>query len=86
MLSRGIPPRTWYEKKQARRSTLVNGGIWLGLLIARAVLLWPGNGLRPPARNQGAPKAHRRAAPVRPPGGRFCTGTMQSYRQRCAAP
>ncbi|MEQ8294291.1 MAG: TIGR00341 family protein [Roseovarius sp.] len=40
MLSRGITPRTWFEKKQARRSTLVNGGIWLGLLIALAVLLW----------------------------------------------
>ncbi|MEQ8876935.1 MAG: TIGR00341 family protein [Phycisphaerales bacterium] len=40
MLSRGITPRTWYEKKQARRSSLINGGIWLGLLIALAVLLW----------------------------------------------
>lgn len=40
MLSRGITPRTWFEKKQARRSTLINGGIWLGLLIALAVLLW----------------------------------------------
>lgn len=40
MLSRGITPRTWFEKKQARRSSLINGGIWLGLLIALAVLLW----------------------------------------------
>ena len=45
MLTRGITPRTFFERKQARRATLVNGAIWLGLLLALAALLW----LRSPA-------------------------------------
>lgn len=40
MVSRGITPRTWYEKRQARRSTLINVALWLGLLIILAILLW----------------------------------------------
>lgn len=40
MISRGITPRTWFEKRRARRSTLINGAIWLGLLIALAALMW----------------------------------------------
>jgi len=45
MVSRGITPRTFFEKKHARRATLINGAIWLGLLLALAALLW----LRSPA-------------------------------------
>ena len=40
MLSRGITPRTWFEKRQARRASLINAGLWFGLLLALAILLW----------------------------------------------
>jgi uncharacterized hydrophobic protein (TIGR00341 family) len=40
MISRGITPRTWYEKKNARKATFVNAAIWFSLLVALAALLW----------------------------------------------
>jgi len=40
MVSRGVTPRTWFEKKKARRSSLVNGVIWLGLLVTLGALMW----------------------------------------------
>ncbi|WP_412507022.1 TIGR00341 family protein [Roseovarius sp. SYSU LYC5161] len=40
MVLRGITPRTWFEKRSARRASLINGVIWLGLLVALAALLW----------------------------------------------
>lgn len=40
MISRGITPRTWYEKRGARKASIVNGAIWLSLLIGLAALLW----------------------------------------------
>lgn len=40
MLTRGITPRTFFEKRKARRATWINGAIWLGLLLALAALMW----------------------------------------------
>ena len=40
MLWRGITPRTFFEKRKARRASLINGVIWLGLLLALGTLLW----------------------------------------------
>ncbi|WP_193139718.1 MULTISPECIES: TIGR00341 family protein [unclassified Meridianimarinicoccus] len=40
MLTRGITPRRWYEKKRAKRHSLINGAIWLSLLVILAILLW----------------------------------------------
>jgi uncharacterized hydrophobic protein (TIGR00341 family) len=40
MISRGITPRTWYEKKNARRATVLNAGVWFSLLVALVALLW----------------------------------------------
>ncbi|MEV8467041.1 TIGR00341 family protein [Fluviibacterium sp. DFM31] len=40
MLTRGITPRRWYEKKRAKRHSVINGVIWLSLLVVLAVLLW----------------------------------------------
>jgi uncharacterized hydrophobic protein (TIGR00341 family) len=39
---RGVRPRTWFEKKNARKAVLVNAGLWAFLLIILAVLLWFG--------------------------------------------
>lgn len=40
MVSRGITPRTWYEKRGARKATIINGAIWFSLLLGLAALLW----------------------------------------------
>lgn len=40
MVTRGITPRRWYEKRRARRSSRINAAIWLSLLTLLAVLLW----------------------------------------------
>lgn len=40
MVSRGITPRTWYEKRGARKATLINAGVWFSLLVALTALLW----------------------------------------------
>ncbi|MCB1364448.1 MAG: TIGR00341 family protein [Rhodobacteraceae bacterium] len=40
MISRGIRPRTWYEKKGARKATIINATVWFSLLVALAALLW----------------------------------------------
>ena len=40
MLFRGITPRTFFEKRRARRASRINGVILLGLLVALAVLMW----------------------------------------------
>lgn len=37
---RGVSPRTWFERKTARRSVLANAGVWLLLLAALAALLF----------------------------------------------
>jgi uncharacterized hydrophobic protein (TIGR00341 family) len=39
MLLRGITPRTWFEKRKARRGSLIYAAIWLGLLLALGGLL-----------------------------------------------
>lgn len=36
---RGVTPRTWFEKRAARRAVLINAGVWLLLLLALVVLL-----------------------------------------------
>lgn len=40
MVARKITPRTWYERRGARRATRVNGAVWATLLVGLAVLLW----------------------------------------------
>lgn len=40
MLLRGITPRSFFERKAARRASWINGLIWLGLLCALGALLW----------------------------------------------
>lgn len=40
MFTRGITPRSWFEKKRARRGSIINAALWLGLLAALAVLLF----------------------------------------------
>ena len=40
MVLRGMTPRTFFEKKRARRASLINGALWLILLIALAALMW----------------------------------------------
>ncbi len=40
MVWRGITPRTFFEKRKARRSSLINGLIWLGLLLTLGTLMW----------------------------------------------
>lgn len=37
---KGIKPRTWYEEKQARKASRLNGLIWLSLLIILALFIW----------------------------------------------
>lgn len=40
MLTRGITPRTWFEKRRARRASVINAAISAALLLILAVLLW----------------------------------------------
>lgn len=40
MLTYGITPRAWFERRRARRGSLINGSIWLGLLTALCLLMW----------------------------------------------
>lgn len=40
LLSRGISPRRWYEKRKARRAMRINAAIWIALLLALLTLLW----------------------------------------------
>lgn len=40
MLTRGITPRTWYEKQKAQRAGRLNAVLWLVLLATLAGLLW----------------------------------------------
>lgn len=37
---KGIKPRTWYEEKKAKKASLINGLIWLGMLVVLAILIW----------------------------------------------
>lgn len=37
---KGIKPRTWFEEKQAKKASRINGIIWLLLLIILAALIW----------------------------------------------
>ena len=37
---RGVTPRTWFEKKTARRGVIINAAIWVALLAALALLLY----------------------------------------------
>jgi uncharacterized membrane protein len=39
-LARGIRPRTWYERRQARQSSLVYGAFWLALLVALLLIMY----------------------------------------------
>ncbi|MDW4550461.1 TIGR00341 family protein [Defluviimonas sp. D31] len=40
MVTRGITPRTWFEKQKARRASRRNAALWAILLVALALLLW----------------------------------------------
>lgn len=40
MMTRGIRPRTFYEKKKAHRATIISATVWLSLLAALILLLW----------------------------------------------
>ncbi|QGX97404.1 TIGR00341 family protein [Roseovarius faecimaris] len=40
MVARGITPRSFFERKRARRATWINGLIWFGLLAALGALMW----------------------------------------------
>lgn len=40
LLWRGIRPRTFYEKKAARRGQIVSATIWISLLVLLAALMW----------------------------------------------
>ena len=40
MLTRGIRPRTFYEKRKARRASFISAGVWFALLLLLALLLW----------------------------------------------
>lgn len=40
MIWQGITPRTFFEKRKARRAVIINGVIWLGLLISLGLLMW----------------------------------------------
>jgi uncharacterized hydrophobic protein (TIGR00341 family) len=37
---KGIKPRTWYEEKKAKKASLLNGTLWLGMLALLALLIW----------------------------------------------
>lgn len=37
---KGIKPRTWYEEKNAKKASIINGLIWLLMLIVLAGLIW----------------------------------------------
>lgn len=36
---RGVTPRTWFDRKTARRGVLINAAVWVALLAALAVIL-----------------------------------------------
>ena len=40
MVARGITPRSFFERKKARRAAWINGIIWMGLLCALGTLMW----------------------------------------------
>lgn len=37
---KGIKPRTWYEEKNAKKASKINGLIWLFMLVILATLIW----------------------------------------------
>lgn len=37
---KGIKPRTWYEEKNAKKASKINGLVWLFLLACLAILIW----------------------------------------------
>lgn len=37
---KGIKPRTWYEEKNAKKASKINGFIWLVMLAVLAILIW----------------------------------------------
>jgi len=39
-LARGVRPRTWYERRKARQSTLVYGIVWAGLLAVLLLIMY----------------------------------------------
>lgn len=40
LLSRGVTPRRWYERRRARRAMRIGAAIWISLLVGLALLLW----------------------------------------------
>jgi uncharacterized hydrophobic protein (TIGR00341 family) len=38
-LAKGVKPRTWYERRKARQSTLVYGAFWAGLLVVLLLVM-----------------------------------------------
>jgi len=39
-LAKGVKPRTWYERRKARQSTLVYGIVWIALLLALLLVIY----------------------------------------------
>ena len=39
-MSKGVKPRTWYERKKARQSTLIYGTFWAALLIILILVIY----------------------------------------------
>ena len=37
---KGIKPRTWYEEKKAKKASMINGSVWLIMLVVLAILIW----------------------------------------------
>lgn len=40
LLWRGVRPRTFFEKKAARRGQIISGALWIGLAVALVALMW----------------------------------------------
>lgn len=38
-VSKGVAPRTWYERSKARQSTFLSGAVWAGLLVVLVLIV-----------------------------------------------
>jgi uncharacterized hydrophobic protein (TIGR00341 family) len=44
-LAKGVKPRTWYERKKARQSSLLSGMVWLVFLVVLLVIIYVRHGV-----------------------------------------
>jgi len=44
-LTKGVKPRTWYERKKARQSTLLSGLVWVAFLVVLLVIIYVRHGV-----------------------------------------